>query len=71
MSASSRVHRILLAVAAGALLAAGPLAAAPALASGYPTRAACEQAGQQGIRDGHWFFYHCRYYDGGWHLLPE
>jgi hypothetical protein len=67
----SRVRRLVLAGAVGVLLVASPMAAEAASASGYSSQAACEAAGQAGVREGYWSFYDCRFYDGGWHLLPE
>jgi hypothetical protein len=71
MMSSSRVRRLVLAAVAGSLLAAGPLVAAPAYASGYPTAAACRAAGDAGVRAGDWPYYICvTHRGGGWDLLP-
>jgi hypothetical protein len=65
-----RVRRLGLAAGAGLLLAAGPLVAAPAFASGYPTSAACVKAGNAGVQAGDWPYFKCVPHGGGWDLLP-
>ncbi|MEN3307180.1 MAG: hypothetical protein V7603_3382 [Micromonosporaceae bacterium] len=68
---ATRVRRLVLAAGAGLVLATGPLVAAPAYASGYPTAAACHQAGDAGVRAGDWPYYACvPHRGGGWDLLP-
>ena len=70
MSLRTRIQRLAVVSAAGVLLASGPLVAAAAQASGYPTFAACDQAGRAGVTEGHWPYYTCTPYQGWWHLNP-
>jgi hypothetical protein len=70
MYPSSRARRIILTLAGAALLAAGPLLTTPAHAGGYPTAAACHEAGRAGVEAGYWPYYTCSYYQGTWRLNP-